>query len=60
MYKFESIVQMDKALQHISSRVDELALQPEVYSARMDQQLQALQEQQRSLQARTCVAVSPG
>ncbi len=41
---------MEKAVAHISSRVDELALQPEVYSARVEQQLTALATEQRALQ----------
>ncbi len=43
-------LQMEKAVAHISSRVDELALQPEVYSARVEQQLTALATEQRALQ----------
>lgn len=44
------ILQLEKAVQHIASRVDELALQPEVYSARVESQLTALASEQRALQ----------
>ena len=42
--------QVDKALQNISSRVDELALQPQVYTARLEQELSALAAAQQALQ----------
>lgn len=43
-------LQVDKALQNISSRVDELALQPQVYTARLEQELSALATAQQALQ----------
>lgn len=42
--------QVDRALQNISSRVDELALQPQVYTARLEQELSALAAAQQALQ----------
>lgn len=37
-------------MQHIASRVDELAIQPEVYGARIEAQLASLALEQRALQ----------
>jgi hypothetical protein len=43
-------LQLEKAVQHIASRVDELALQPEVYGARVEAQLASLALEQRTIQ----------
>ena len=43
-------LQLEKAVQHIASRVDELAIQPEVYGARVEAQLASLALEQRALQ----------
>lgn len=43
-------LQLEKAVQHIASRVDELAIQPEVYGARIEAQLASLALDQRTLQ----------
>jgi len=54
-------VQVDWALQNISSRVDELALQPQVHTAALQQELSALAAGQKALQVPVCPAAgSPG
>ena len=45
-----AVLQLEKAVQHIASRVDELAIQPEVYGARVEAQLASLAVEQRALQ----------
>mmetsp|Transcript_11150 Transcript_11150/g.33431 ORF Transcript_11150/g.33431 Transcript_11150/m.33431 type:complete len:669 (+) Transcript_11150:244-2250(+) len=52
------IAKVDRALQNISSRVDELALQPQVYTARLEQELSALAASHKALQDQLAAQVT--